>query len=540
MTRPPSPAPMLPGYSPIRHLGGGGFADVFLYRQQSLDREVAVKVLLAADSSASARARFENEGAVMARLSEEHRNIVPVYDAAICADGRPYLVMQYCPKPDLAKRYKSGSFTVAEVLSTGVQLAGAVESAHRQGILHRDIKPANVLTTRSGRPALTDFGIAVATSAAQDPDAVGVSIPWSPPELLADEPVGDVRSDVYSLAATLYTLLARRSPLEVPDRRNTQADLLSRIPRIPAPPTGRGDTPRSLERLLSRGLAKDPALRFASAEQLAHALQQVQREISEPVTDFEFLAADPGTELAHLSPDDADHTRIRPIVIRAQGARPDQDGATRMRGATGPDPTAKPARAGGPDGRSENDGGPEHTVLRGRPTTGSYLDGPAPVAPAEPDTIVPVRPAATTAPAPARKKRTVPLALGAAALVVAAGLTWIVVAGGTGNPALDTTGTATTLTSDPALAVVDVVPPPAGLTGTVTPDGVRFTCTNPDPQPGDGYDWQRTKTGQPETVSRVTEPAVTVPGATQACIEVVIVRDNGSSSVRPADACVGE
>jgi hypothetical protein len=263
-------------------------------------------------------------------------------------------------------------------------------------------------------------------------------------------------------------------------------------------------------------------------------LQQVQREIGEPITDFEFLTTDPGVELADLAPDNADHTRIRPVVIRAQGARPDQDGATRMRGAAGPDPTEKPVNAGGPDGRSEN------TVLRGRPTTGSYLDVPTPDAPAEPDTVVPARPAATTAPAPARKKRTVPLALGAAALVVAAGLTWIVVAGGTGNPALDTTGTATTMTSDPALAVVDVVPQPAGLTGTVTPDGVTFTWTNPDPQPGDGYDWQRTKTGQAETVSRVTEPAVTIPGATQACIEVVIVRDNGSSSVRPADACVGK
>ena len=82
-------------------------------------------MLLAKDSSPAARARFEHEGAVMARLSEEHRNIVPVYDAAIGPDGRPYLVMQYCPKPDLAKRYKSGPFTVAEVLSTGVQLAGA-------------------------------------------------------------------------------------------------------------------------------------------------------------------------------------------------------------------------------------------------------------------------------------------------------------------------------------------------------------------------------------------------------------------------------
>jgi serine/threonine protein kinase len=540
MARPPAPAPELPGYTVIRHLGGGGFADVYLYRQVSLDREVAIKVLLASDPSPAARARFETEGAVMARLSEEHRNIVPVYDAAICADGRPYLVMQYCPRPDLAKRYKSGSFAVAEVLSTGVQLAGAVESAHRQGILHRDIKPANVLTTRSGRPALTDFGIAVTSASKDDPDAVGVSIPWSPPELLTDEPVGDVRSDVYSLAATLYTLLARRSPLAPQGRPATQADLLSRIPRIPAPPTGRADTPRSLERLLSRGLAKDPALRFPTAEQLARALQQVQHEIGEPVTDFEFLAADPGTELAHLSPDDADHTRVRPIVIQAQGARADQDGATRMRGteslASTERTTPRDADAG------------EHTVLRGRPTAGTYLDGPAPAVPPADDTVVPARPtpaepaAGPERPGPGgRTLRPVPLLVGAGVLALAGALTWIVLGRGTDAPPIDAgTATSATVTSDPALAVVDVVPQPAGLTGAVTPDGVAFTWTNPDPQPGDSYDWQRTGTGADEPVNRVTEATLTIEGARQACIEVVIVRDNGSSSVRPADACVGE
>jgi len=539
MTRPPSPAPTLPGYSPIRHLGGGGFADVFLYRQQSLDREVAVKVLLSSDSSPAARARFENEGAVMARLSEEHRNIVPVYDAAICADGRPYLVMQYCPKPDLAKRYKSGSFTVAEVLSTGVQLAGAVESAHRQGILHRDIKPANVLTTRSGRPALTDFGIAVATSAADDPDAVGVSIPWSPPELLADEPVGDVRSDVYSLAATLYTLLARRSPLEVADRRNTQADLLSRIPRIPAPPTGRGDTPRSLERLLSRGLAKDPATRFPTAEQLARALQQVQREIGEPITDFEFLAADPGAELADLAPDTADHTRVRPLVIRAQGVTGHEpDSATRMRGidggATAPTPGAPDAVDAATRARPST---AESTVRRGPRATGGYLDAAPPAgAPAE-DTVVPLR-AASAVPPPVRRRRLVPVLIGAAVLVLAGGLTWLVVRGGTEAPSLgDTTATASTPTGN-ALPEA-VVPAPADLTGTVGPAGVVFTWTNPDPQAGDRYSWTSTGPGPAGSAAAVIEPSVTVPGATAACVEVELVRDNGRYSAHPAQACAG-
>jgi hypothetical protein len=127
------------------------------------------------------------------------------------------------------------------------------------------------------------------------------------------------------------------------------------------------------------------------------------------------------------------------------------------------------------------------------------------------------------------------------ALLAAGALAWIVASGGTAAPALDSPTTAAAPTSDPALAVVDVVPAPAELTGTATADGVSFTWTNPEPRTGDSYDWQRVRTGGPEeAVNRVSDPAVTITGVAQACIEVVIVRDDGSSSVRPAQACVGE
>jgi hypothetical protein len=156
--------------------------------------------------------------------------------------------------------------------------------------------------------------------------------------------------------------------------------------------------------------------------------------------------------------------------------------------------------------------------------------------------VVPARPA-PAAPATAKKRvlRPAPLAVGAVTLLAAGVLTWIVLSGGTDAPALDDAGPVTSaVASDPALAVVDLVPPPADLTGTVTPDGVTFTWINPEPQAGDSYDWQRTKTGQDEPANRVSDPSVTITGVQQACIEVVIVRDNGSSSVRPADTCVGE
>lgn len=534
MTRPPSPPPTLSGYTYVRHLGGGGFADVFLYRQDSLDRDVAIKVLLASASSPVERARFKNEGALMAKLSDAHANIVGVYDAAIGADGRPYLVMQYCPNPDMAHRCRTGSFTVAEVLSIGVQLAGAVESAHQQGILHRDIKPANVLTTASGKPALTDFGIAVTAAEAADPEAIGVSIPWSPPELLAAEPVGDARSDVYSLTATLYTLLARRSPLEIDGRRTTTADLLARIMRVPAPSTGRPDTPRSLERVLARGLVKDPAYRIASAEQLARALQDVQREMGAPITDLDFLSPNPEREMADLRPEAADHTRVRPLVINAQQPTVGETRhPTRMRDATRN--RVDPHRTDAPDG----------TVMRGRPQVDaySYLDPAPPTPPQSADTVVPPRTApAPTAPVRRKGLRPIPLIVGAAGVAGAALLTWIVLSGGTGIPTPDqpvtSTAAATNLAIDPAGAEA-IVPAPTGLTGAVTPDGVVFTWSNPAPRDGDSYSWTRTDAGAGATANQVPAPPVTVAGVARACIAVLLVRDEGQASAHPADECAG-
>src|SRR5690606_2078483 len=176
MTRAPSPPPELPGFIYLRPLGTGGFADVFLYEQQLPKREVAVKVLLADRLTAGAAEEFTNEANVMALLST-HPAIVTIYQAGVAGDGRPYLVMEYCPKPNLQIRTRKEPFSVAEALRVGVQVSGAVETAHRAGVLHRDIKPANILVTAYNRPALTDFGIASTAGSAADGEAAGMSIP---------------------------------------------------------------------------------------------------------------------------------------------------------------------------------------------------------------------------------------------------------------------------------------------------------------------------------------------------------------------------
>src|SRR5690606_6384856 len=116
---------------------------------------VAVKVMLPQAVASGGVEAFTAEANVMAQLSS-HPAIVSIYEASVSPDGRPYLVMEYCSKPNLQARYRRQRLSVAEALRIGVQVAGGVETAHRAGILHRDIKPANILVTEYGRPALTD------------------------------------------------------------------------------------------------------------------------------------------------------------------------------------------------------------------------------------------------------------------------------------------------------------------------------------------------------------------------------------------------
>ena len=135
-------------------------------------------------------------------------------------------------------------------------------------------------------------------------------------------------------------------------------------------------------------------------------------------------------------------------------------------------------------------------------------------------------------------RRRWPLLVGAAVLLLGAGLTWLVLSGGTTPPPLPVTPAGPP--SSTALAVVEVVPPPADLIGLATPEGLTFSWSNPDPQPGDSYDWRRSDLTDEEPVSRVTDTTVSIPGVQQGCIEVVLVRDNGGSSARPATGCVGQ
>lgn len=274
----PSTPPILPGLAYIRPLGSGGFADVFLYEQDMPRRDVAVKVLPADIRDPDLRRMFNVEADVLAHLSA-HPAIVTVYQAGISADGRPYIVMEYCPGA-LAQRYRIERMPVEEVLAIGVRMAGALESAHRAGLIHRDIKPSNILVTTFGSPVLADFGISSSLLRAGGDHVLAMSVPWSAPEVVAEETSGTVASEVWGLGATVYSLLAGHSPFERRERGQNSRELLRRrIARASYTEIPRADVPDSLQRVLATAMSRDPARRHPSALAFAEALREVQAEL---------------------------------------------------------------------------------------------------------------------------------------------------------------------------------------------------------------------------------------------------------------------
>ncbi|MCS0500719.1 serine/threonine-protein kinase [Protaetiibacter mangrovi] len=340
----PSQPPVLPGFSYVHVLGSGGFADVFLYEQNMPRRQVAVKVMLSEVVNDQVRQMFQAEANLMAQLST-HPSILTVYQASVSSDGRPYLVMELCSS-SLSERYRREPIPVPEVLRIAIKIGSAVETAHRAGVLHRDIKPSNILQTAYGHPVLSDFGIASTLGGQKDENSVGLSIPWSAPEVLLDETPGSIASEVWSLAATTYSLLAGRSPFEVPGGANSSSDLMGRIARAKPQAIGRPDVPASLEALLRRGMSRRPEQRPESALEFVRELQLVETELGLPQTAAEIAMDD--WALGTVA-DQEERTRLRPV---STGSAPPKAGRRRRR----PVPSEPYAPVGTVRDRSAPDG----------------------------------------------------------------------------------------------------------------------------------------------------------------------------------------
>lgn len=493
-------APELPGLEYRRELASGGFSTVYLYAEHTehFDRDVAVKVLRDNGIDESTRKQFTAEANAMAKLGN-HPNIVQVLDAGIAPDGRRYLVMQYYPNPDMGELVAQEPFALEDVLKIGVQIGSAVQTAHRAGILHRDIKPANILTDEFGEPGLTDFGIAGQVAAIDEDEDVMLSVPWAPPEIVSSTGSGQatIRSDVYSLGATIWHLLTGRSPFHV-DGRNSYAELSRRICTVPPPPAGH-HAPASLELLLSAAMAKDPAARPGSAEEFAERLRKIQHELGQPQT---------------------------PMVLNAKRHRATRRsappaGATRLR------PPAAPPTALRPQWM---DVGAPAEATRHRPATPAVR--PEPVL-ANTRLRAPVEtPAVEPAPEPQRRRLWPVALLGGGVIAVAITVGALIVSGGSGS-------------TPPASTPTSVLPGPeqdAGIPGQNLPPGrpaitakrldtatVRFTWTYSAQLGTDTFKWQTPDGARTGTVAAPTLD-LPAPAGSKPCLQIKVIRADGSNA----------
>ncbi len=258
-------------YTILRLLGRGGMGAVYLAREMALDRLVAVKVLPPGGDAAGARERFRREARTAARLT--HPGIVPLLSFGE-SDEATYFVMGYVRGESLAARLKrEGRMGAEEVRRIVGQVADALDYAHRQGIVHRDVKPDNILIDdESGRPMLTDFGIAKASGAGQTLTEAG-SVLGTPHYMSPEQASGaalDSRTDLYSLGVMAFAMLAGRLPFEGATPRDVVLKHLGQEP----PPLEKlaPDAPADLRGAISKCLAKDPAARFPDAGSLREAL----------------------------------------------------------------------------------------------------------------------------------------------------------------------------------------------------------------------------------------------------------------------------
>jgi tetratricopeptide (TPR) repeat protein len=293
---PPAELGRLGDFHLLRELGRGGMGVVYEAEQLSLGRRVALKVLpFAAALDARQLQRFKNEALAVALL--HHTNIVPVYGVG-CERGVHYYVMQLIDGQTLAslidelRRGASASSatrplaarsTEPSVTGRGhfltaarlaLQAAEALEHAHQLGVVHRDVKPANLLIDGRGNLWVTDFGLAHCQSLAEltrSGDLVGTLRYMSPEQALGQRVHLDHRTDVYSLGATLHELVTLAPPFDGRDRQ----ELLRQIAQEEPPPPRRINraVPVELETIVLKALAKDPAQRYASAQDLADDLR---------------------------------------------------------------------------------------------------------------------------------------------------------------------------------------------------------------------------------------------------------------------------
>jgi serine/threonine protein kinase/Tol biopolymer transport system component len=285
-----SPGARLGPYEVVAPLGAGGMGEVYRGRDTRLDRTVAIKILPSGERFDSDRhQRFRREAHAISRLTHPH--ICTLYDVGE-QDGVDFLVMEYLSGETLAHRLLRGPLPLADVLRIGIELAGALDAAHREGVIHRDLKPANIMLTPSGAKIL-DFGLAKWTRderGVSDSDVLATvnptltmtgvvvgTIQYMTPEQAEGKPA-DARSDLFALGAMLYEMTTGRRAFEGTSASSTMAAILTSSP--PPMTDLQPLIPPALGRTVKKCLAKDPARRWQTAGDLRDELRWIEEDVA--------------------------------------------------------------------------------------------------------------------------------------------------------------------------------------------------------------------------------------------------------------------
>ena len=275
-----------------RELGAGGMATVYLAHDLRHDRPVAIKVLRPELAAVIGAERFLSEIKTTANL--QHPHILPLFDSGIAPESSRaqrgirdflYYVMPFIDGESLRDRLtRDKQLSIADAVRIATEVAGALDYAHRRGIVHRDIKPENILL-HDGRALVADFGIALAASKAGDSRmtqtgmSLGTPAYMSPEQAMGERDIGP-RSDIYALGATTYEMLVGDPPFSGSTVQSIVAKVMTERPT--APSRIRDTVPPNVEHAVLTALQKLPADRFASAKEFADALADGARQAPMP------------------------------------------------------------------------------------------------------------------------------------------------------------------------------------------------------------------------------------------------------------------
>jgi WD40 repeat protein len=267
--------PTVPGYEILRELGRGGMGVVYEACQISLDRVVALKMILSGSHAAAVeRKRFRVEAEAIARL--QHPNIVQIFEVGQVT-GRPFFAMEFVSGGSLAGRLAKQPMAPGPAAELMLTLAQTIQAAHEQGIVHRDLKPGNVMLAADGTPKITDFGLAKRMDSevrhTHTGEVLGTPSYMAPEQAQGKKSVGPP-ADIYALGAILYECLTGRPPFRGPSNLETTLHVLHDEP--PSVRQLQPRTPRDLETICLKCLRKEPAKRYGTAAELAADLRRFQ------------------------------------------------------------------------------------------------------------------------------------------------------------------------------------------------------------------------------------------------------------------------